>query len=130
MREHRGATIMSTSDFERNCKQLRKKYNFESTEDFMNDLSDLFVKSIGQGEDFSLELMDYCLKSDSVEDKDIEMLSDMVDLFHLDYNNDYNSLALEDWVFIKDLVNVWALEMDMDTVTYIMQQVVDSGAFD
>lgn len=121
---------MSTSDFERSCMQLRKKYNFESTEDFKDDLSELFVNAIGEGEDFSLELFDYCLKSDSVEDKDIERLSDMVDLFLLDYNNDYNRLALEDWVFLKDLVNVWALEMNMDTVTYIMQQVMDAGAFD
>ncbi len=120
---------MNTNEFGRSCKQLRKKYNFETTDDFLSDLRELFIKSIGEHEDFCLELMDYCLSPGDVEDKDIEKLSDMVDLFHLNYNDGYNQLDQDDWVFLKDLVNVWALEMDMDTVTYVMQLVVDAGVF-
>jgi len=120
---------MNTNEFGRSCKQLRKKYNFETTEEFLDELRELFIKSIGENEDFSLELMDYCMSPGAVEDQDVEKLSDMVDLFHLNYDDGYNQLGLEDWVYLKDLVNVWALEMDMDTVTYVMQLVVDAGVF-
>ncbi|QEN07851.1 hypothetical protein EXM22_07545 [Oceanispirochaeta crateris] len=121
---------MSGTDFERSCKQLRKKYNFESTPEFRDDLNELFTKALGEGEDFSLELFEYCVPSEAVEDKNIEKLSDMIDLFLLDYNSEFNHLVEADWIFLKDLINVWALDMDMDTVSYIMQLVLDAGVFD
>ncbi len=121
---------MSTSEFMRSCKQLRKKYNFESGPEFLDKLKELFLGALGQGEDMSLELFDYCIGSDGFEDGHAEKLGDMVDLFAMDYDMNYNQLGEEDWDYLKDLVNAYALDMDMNVVTYVMQHVVEAGVFD
>ena len=121
---------MSTSEFNRSCKQLRKKYNFESVPEFQEELKDLFLGAMGQPDDMSLELLDFCLGTDNFEDRHAEKLGDMVDLFAMDYDIGYNRLDDEDWSFLKDLVNGYALDMDMDVVTYVMQHVVEAGVFD
>ena len=120
---------MNSNDFNRNCKQLRKKYKYECTNEFMNDLQELFVKALGQPEDFSLELMEYCCPGNLPEDRHFDKLADMVDLFQMDYDESFDRLEQEDWAYLKELVNSWAMDMDMDIVTYIMQLVVDAGEF-
>ena len=121
---------MSASEFMRSCKQLRKKYNFESGPEFIDQLKELFLGALGQSEDMSLELFDYCLGSGSFEDGHAEKLGDMVDLFSMDYDPGYNQLDDGDWDYLKELVNGYALDMDMDVVTYVMQHVVEAGVFD
>lgn len=76
------------------------------------------------------ELFDYCLGSGSFEDRHAEKLGDMVDLFAMGYDSGYNQLGDEDWDYLKELVNAYALDMDMDVVTYVMQHVVEAGVFD
>ena len=120
---------MNSNEFNRHCKQLRKKYNYECTEDFMKDLQELFVRALGQPEDFSAELMEYCCPGTVAEDRDFDRLADMVDIFSMDYDDSVDRLEQADWAYLKELVNSWAAEMDMDLVTYIMQLVVSSGAF-
>ncbi len=121
---------MNANEFERSSKHIRKKYNYENSPELMADLSELFVKYMDQPEDLSLDVFDYVLNGRELEDGHIIKLSDMVDLFRMDYNDEFNHLELEDWRYLKELVNGWALEMDMDIVTYVMQRVVDAGAFD
>lgn len=120
---------MNSSDFNRGCKQLRKKYNYECTEEFMADLQELFVKALGQPEDFSIELMEYCYPGNSSEDKYFDKLADMVDLFMMDYDESFDRLDSKDWAYLKELVNSWAMDMDMEIVTYVMQLVLSSGEF-
>lgn len=121
---------MNTNEFERSCKQLRKKYNFENSPELNEELKELFIKSLGQPEDLALDLFDFVLDGKDLEDSNVIRLSDLVDLFQMNYDDSFNNLAKDDWVYLKDLVNGWALEMDMDIVTYVMQNVVDAGAFD
>lgn len=121
---------MNTNDFERSCKQLRKKYNFENSPELVLELNEMFTKSLGQPEDMALDLFEHVLDRKDLEDSHIVRLSDMVDLFQMNYDDGFNSLEIDDWKYMKDLVNGWALEMDMDIVTYVMQHIVDAGAFD
>lgn len=121
---------MNTNEFERSCNQLRKKYNFENSSELLIELKELFTKSMGQPEDLSLDLFDHILDRKDLEDSHVVRFSDMVDLFQMNYDDNFNSLEMNDWRYLKDLVNGWAMEMDMDIVTYVMQNVVDAGAFD
>ena len=121
---------MNTNEFERSCKQLRKKYNFENSPELLNELKELFTKSMGQPEDLSLDLFDHVLDRKDLEDSHVVRFSDIVDLFQMNYDAGFNNLEINDWRYVKDLVNGWAMEMDMDIVTYVMQNVVDAGAFD
>lgn len=120
---------MNTNEFDRSCKQLRKKYNFEHSTEMIEEIKELFIKSMGQPEELSLDIFDYVLDNRDLEDSHVVRLSDMVDLFQMDYDAGFNSLVIDDWSYLRDLVNEWAQEMDMDIVTYVMQNVVDAGAF-
>lgn len=120
---------MNTNEFERSCKQLRKKYNFESSPELLDEIKELFIKSMDQPEDLSLDIFDYILDGREFEDSHAVRLADMVDLFQMNYDAGFNSLVMNDWSYLKDLINEWAMEMDMDVVTYVMQNVVDAGAF-
>ena len=121
---------MNTNEFERSCKQLRKKYNFENSPELTDELQELFIKSLGQPEDMALDLFEHVLDGQDLEDTHVVRLSDLVDLLQMNYDEGFNRLGIDDWKYLKDLVNGWAMEMDMDIVTYVMQNVVDAGAFD
>lgn len=121
---------MNTNEFERSCKQLRKKYNFKNSPELIDDLKELFIKSLGQPEDMALDLFEHVLDGKDLEDSQVVRLSDLVDLLQMNYDEGFNRLEMDDWKYLKELVNGWALEMDMDIVTYVMQNVVDAGAFD
>ncbi|MDC7239792.1 MAG: hypothetical protein PQJ50_05465, partial [Spirochaetales bacterium] len=117
-------------EFERSSKHLRKKYNYKNSPELTDEIMELFERYMDQPEDLSRDVFDFVLDGRELGDDEIIKLSDMVDLFRMDYNSDFNRLGLEDWRYLKDLVNNWALDMDMDIVTYVMQRVVDAGAFD
>ncbi len=126
---------MMGSDFERAYRGLCKKYKDKRTENkeeeaFRTDLLEAFLLSLGEVEDLGRELFDYCTGLEPIEEPQAEKLADMLDLFHRDYDSSYNRLNLEDWSYLKELVNGFAEEMDMDTLTYVMRQIVEAGLFD
>ena len=121
---------MGVNKFERSCKQLQKKYHFKNTPQLLDELKVLFSENLGQPGDLALDVWDYVLDCGDLEDSHILRLSDMVDLFQMDYDDRFNSLSRDDWKYLKDLVNGWAAEMNMDIVSYIMQRIMDRGAFD
>lgn len=52
----------------------------------------------------------------------------VIDLFLGNYDHDADPLTMADWQFIRESIDAFALEMDMNTVNYIMALVVDKGA--
>lgn len=54
-----------------------------------------------------------------------EYLADVADLLTLQYDEENDPLHPDDWELIGDLVNDYALDLDMETVNYVMKLVVD-----
>lgn len=52
-------------------------------------------------------------------------LADVADLLTLQYDEENDPLHPDDWELIGDVVNDYALDLDMETVNYIMKLVVD-----
>ena len=52
-------------------------------------------------------------------------LADVADLLTLQYDEEHDPLHPDDWELIGDLVNDYALDLDMETVNYVMKLVVD-----
>lgn len=50
-----------------------------------------------------------------------------VDLFWMEYDENFRKLADEDWTFLRDELSSCAGSMDMDILTYVMTQIVDRG---
>ena len=52
-------------------------------------------------------------------------LSDFIDLFALQYDEQNDPLHPDDWSLIGEVVNDYAHDLDMPTVNYVMRLVVD-----
>lgn len=52
-------------------------------------------------------------------------LADVADLLTLQYDEKNDPLHPDDWELIGDIVNDYALDLDMDIVNYVMRLVVD-----
>ena len=56
-------------------------------------------------------------------------LVDVIDLFDMDYDNAKDSIKLDEWITIKDLVSSYAADIDDELLTYVMQFAIEKGAF-
>lgn len=52
-------------------------------------------------------------------------LADVADLLTLQYDEEHDPIHPDDWELIGDIVNDYALDLDMETVNYVMKLVVD-----
>lgn len=100
------------------------KGNFNST--FFAETGELFGKNLKLPESMIEELVNNFAPSEEPFDEAIEKMADIVDLFD-ETLPDNNVLEENDWILIRDLVNGYAADMDMDTVTYIMAMIVEQG---
>ena len=68
------------------------------------------------------------LQADGTLPEYSERMGAMLDLFLLDYDVSGDPLTHEDWQFVRDTVDTFAVDMDMDVVNYIMALIVEKGA--
>ncbi len=54
-----------------------------------------------------------------------QYLADVADLFAEQYDTDHDPLVQEDWPLVSQIVNDFAVDLDMETVNYVMQLVVE-----
>jgi hypothetical protein len=55
-------------------------------------------------------------------------LGSYIDLFWMDYSDAGRPLGTADWSFLREEVSVSAGDLDLDILTYIMQQILEHGA--
>jgi hypothetical protein len=55
-------------------------------------------------------------------------LGGYIDLFQMDYSGADHPLRPEDWRFLREEISACAGELDLDILTYIMQQILEHGA--
>jgi len=60
-------------------------------------------------------------------DGEVQKGADLIDLHNEELNGESCTFDREDWVFIKELVNSYADDLDMDWLTYSMQFFLDMG---
>jgi hypothetical protein len=80
----------------------------------VEDVFELFVDRIVERADDDAILLD-----------EARYLADVADLFSLQYDEKNDPLHPDDWELVGDLVNDYALDLDMETVNYVMRLVVD-----
>lgn len=78
------------------------------------EIYELIVERIDQRSDGSTPFVD-----------EAKYLADVADLFALQYDDENDPIHQEDWQLIGEIVNDYALDLDMPTVNYVMALVVD-----
>lgn len=64
------------------------------------------------------------------DDRDalVQRLADLVDLLWMEYDGDADPLERQDWEVVRDVVDEYAPELEMDLVQYVMERVVEHRA--
>ncbi len=118
-----------SGDLLRTWKRLKKKYGWEETEAIDSDLREVMMRLLPVPEGMAEELADYFLIYPTGEEA-LYRSEEVLELFAGVWQPADSALNGEDWLFLRDLVNEWALELDMDIVTEIMRHVIEHGGFD
>ena len=79
-------------------------------------------------EDMTGDLVSYALGARDDRDDQIQLLADLLDLVQQQYDETADPLLSQDWQLVRDLVDQYALELDMSLVQYIMERVVSHHA--
>lgn len=65
------------------------------------------------------------LQQNGTLDRYSDRLGAALDLFLLDYDTGTDPFSREDWEFVRESVNAFAVEMDMNVVNYVMALIVE-----
>lgn len=57
-----------------------------------------------------------------------QTLADMVDMMWMQYDDTADPLATEEWQLLRDLIDQYAIDLDMQLVEYVMERVVNHRA--
>jgi hypothetical protein len=115
------------SPFYRGLKKIKKNYYADKNTDINKEIKELLYKNVSLDESALDDVFfKYCDESDNIFDSAF-YLSDIVDLFNEEYDEVNDPLIEEDWLYIKNIVDASAEDMNLDTITYIMRLIVDRG---
>jgi len=80
-----------------------------------------------------LDRFSRCGKSEEAFAEEAGSLVPYIDLFRMDYSRDSakkHPLSEEDWEFLREEVSACAVSLELEMLTYIMQQIMENGGFD
>lgn len=96
-----------------------------------------FQQVVHLPEDMRYDLFDYFVETSDFEiveyrgfDALTERLRAVIALFLMDFTSTDDIFSADDWTYLKEIVNDYALDMDDAALLYIMQLIVEKGHFD
>ena len=115
-------------DLSRAWKRLKKKNGWDDTEGIAAELREMMIRFAPVPPGMAEELADFFIP-EPVDENVIYKAEEILELLSGTWVPENSVLEEDDWKFLKDQVNAWALEMDMDIVTDVMKVVVNRGGF-
>ncbi len=123
--------MVSSDRFQKLVRQLRKEHEL-SPEERNERLRGYFFTSMRElPENLCYDLFDRWSEEAEPEGRGFDWLADrlviLIDLFQGEYDDAGDPLAPGEWDFVRDAVSESASDMDVTTLTYVMQRVVERG---
>lgn len=115
-------------DLSRAWKRLKKKKGWDDAEGIASEIRKLMIRFAPVPPGMADELADFFLP-DPVDENVIFKAEEILELLAGSWAPEDSVLEEDDWIFLKEQVNAWALDMDMDIVTDVMKVVVERGGF-
>ncbi len=113
-------------DHSRAYKRLKKKNGWDNSEATAAELRETMIRlapvPLGMAEELADFYLGNPLGADAVLKSD-----EILELLGGTWAPEDSLMEIDDWEFLKEQVNAWALEMDMDIVTDVMKFVVSYG---
>ena len=115
-------------DLSRAYRRLKKKNGWEDTRKITSEMKAAMRKLSPVPEAMAEELADFYLQ-DPVTADALNKSEEILELLNGTWGAENSILESDDWDFLKEQVNAWAIDMDMDVVTNVMKAVVSNGGF-
>ncbi|MBB6481907.1 hypothetical protein [Spirochaeta isovalerica] len=117
------------SPFYRGLKKIKKNHFAGKVNDVEAEIKEMLYRNLNLDDSVCDDIFfRYCSEKENLFDS-AEILADIVDLFNRQYDEDTDPLTEEDWIYVRNIVDASAEEMDMDVITYIMRLIVDRGLY-
>ncbi|MFP4151939.1 MAG: hypothetical protein ACLFSV_03795 [Alkalispirochaeta sp.] len=109
-------------------QHLHKKVS-PGSEEYLNALRSLMLRQLSQfPEALVVDIMDYAVTNNEENSEAVRVIAEMIDLFWMQYDDRADPLGGTDWEFLRDTIDAYALDLDMNLVQYVMERVVDHHA--
>jgi hypothetical protein len=115
-------------DLLRAWKRLKKKHGWDDTENITAEIRAMMIRIASVPLGMAEEMADFYLP-EPVDEDAIYKSEEILELLAGSWVPDNSILEDDDWDFIREQINAWALDMDMDVVTDVMKAVVENGGF-
>lgn len=115
-------------DLSRAYRRLKKKNGWEDSGKITSEMKAAMRKLSPVPEAMAEELADFYLQ-DPVTADALNKSEEILELLNGTWGAENSILESDDWDFLKEQVNAWAIDMDMDVVTNVMKAVVSNGGF-
>jgi len=102
---------------------LKKKKGWDDTEGIEKELQETMIRLSPVPGGMAEELADFYLNG-SFDTDGVYKADEILELLSGTWVPENSLLEIDDWDFIEEQVNAWAMEMDMDVVTDVMKAVV------
>jgi hypothetical protein len=113
------------NEFIRQYKRISKSCQGDFTGK-EGDLKEVLIRLLGDfPKEMAREVVDYFLKGESFEEE-VQKGADLLELHNGDLNGSETVFSREDWEYIKELVNAYSDELDMEWMTFAMQFLLDN----
>ena len=106
-----------------------KKHTGGDEASFVRALEEQFTRQLSHlPADLTADMFGHCTTTRTSADEQIQVLADMLDLMHQQYDDDADPLTVEDWQALRDIIDQYALDLQMELVQYVMERVVSHRA--
>jgi hypothetical protein len=115
-------------DLSRAYRRLKKKNGWDKAEETGKELQETMMRLAPVPGAMAEELADFFLEDSALEET-VYRADEILELLNGTWIPEDSVLKADDWNFLEELINAWAVEMDMDVVTDVMKAVVSYGGY-
>lgn len=109
-------------------QHLHKTLSPES-EEYLPALREIMDRHLRQfPESMVSDILDNALAVSADTERAVTRIADTIDLLWMQYDDQNDPFTSEDWQYIRDVVDAYAVELDMPLIQYIMERVVAHNA--
>jgi len=113
-------------DLSRAYKRLKKKNGWDDAGTTAKELRETMIRLSPVPVGMAEEMADFYLNN-PIDPETVYRAEEILELLSGSWIPEDSVLEIDDWDFLREQVNAWAMEMDMDVVTDVMKAVVSHG---
>lgn len=116
-----------TNEFLRQYRHLKKKNPQAGFDEIKPELREILDRSLPPFPEAMVEEAWLYFIKPAEQADDLEKAADFVDFCNNNLEVDQSVLQEDDWLFIRDLVNMFGQELELDFISDVMTVMVDKG---